>query len=248
MRISVRTVGFGIACWVAVAGAVKLPAADLKYHFSPGEAFTWKLDTVAKPPTGGDVVTTLSYAFKAQTAGDPANLSMDVSGSSNQVTVGNSTGSFDLGAYGEPSNLQSPQLNDPVNGAFVKNAPGLFIRLPSGGVQVGQSWTQQLVMYLPKTDMPGAFTSMRTVTTYVYKGTQTQANGKVLHLIESKTVEAANQPAKVALDTKTWFDAELGRIVKSDASGTLKVKAGFLWITVPTTYKMVEVGGEEQVD
>ncbi len=218
------------------------PAVELAYAFPAGQPFAYRLKNIADPPQGGDVVTTLDYTFTPQGQG-PFHLDGTITGTSTHVTVGNSTLAFDLSPEGAASNLTSPQLEHPTDGAFVKNGPGLFPRLPGGNLSVGTRWTAQSALHVPKMDVPGSFTTLRTVTTYTYKGLVAREDEEAgqAHLIESTTTEAPGERAKLELSTRTLFDDCKGRPISSKATGKIKVKVSLIWITVPTSYEMTEI-------
>jgi hypothetical protein len=230
------------ATGLALACTLPAGAAELTYHFQPGETFTYQMENKAKAPSVGDIITTMTYEFVAEDPGDPSGLAVDISGESNKFEPGDAHATFDLDGDGAVSNLQSDKLDDPVDGAAVKNVAGLFPRFPGGDLAVGQTWTQEAALHLPEMNISGSFTKLRTISDYEYKGTETGDDGRVLHVIESQTRHKPGEKGKLSLTTTTYFDAELGRAVRSSAAGWLKVKVSFLWVKIPTTYTMTELG------
>lgn len=229
---------------LAVAGLALLasaaPAAELAYSFPPGASFTYRVRNVSSPPTQSEIVSNADYAFVAEGAG-PYVLTASITGSSSDFEMGNPVASFTLTGDGQASDLASDALADPVDGSFVRNAPGLFPPLPAGDVAVGQTWTAQAVLHAPEIDRTGSFTSLRTATTYTYAGDVTTDDGRLLRVVDFTTTEAPGARAKMEVTGRTWLDAELGRPIATEASGFVKVKVAFLWVKVPTTYSLREV-------
>ncbi len=216
-------------------------AKPLGYRFDSGAGFVYRVTNTTEPPSQGTIQSTVDYAFTAACPEVAVRLSAAISGTSNKFTVGNSTVTFDMDDRGTASNLTSPQVDHPIDGAFVKNAPGLFPPLPAGDVAVGQSWTVQAVQWAPKLDMPGSFTKIRTSTTYTYKGSQTDAAGRTQEILDFHTVEAPGESVKADVKGRYLIDLDLGRPVSTQASGNLKVKVAFMWVTVPTRFSLTEV-------
>ena len=225
---------------LALAFAAAVPAAELGYHFQDGESWTYEVQNTASPPTQGDIVSNLVYEFHAASGGDPASLVAEISGSSTHFDIQGSTASFDLTSQGQASNLSSDMLDDPVDGAFVKNAPGFFFPMPSGDVQVGETWEALATFYFPPLDLPGSFTQLRTRTTYTYQGTEQTADGRTLHVLKISSVQAPGASQKVQLAGTAKLDAEAGRMVATSISGVVRVKVGFFWVKVPTSLSLVE--------
>lgn len=225
---------------LALALVTALPAAELGYHFQDGETWTYQVQNTASPPTQGDIVSNLVYQFHAASNGDPAALQAEITGTSTHFNIQGSQATFDLTAQGQASNLASDKLNDPVDGAFVKNAPGFFFPLPSGDVAVGESWQALQTFYFPPLDLPGSFTQLRTQTTFTYKGTEQAADGRTLHVLQMNSVQAPGAPQKVELAGTAKLDAAAGRMVSTSISGIVRVKVGFFWAKVPTSLSLVE--------
>lgn len=222
-------------------------AKPLSYRFDSGSNFLYRVVNTTEPPSQGTIQSTVDYAFTATCPEVAAHLAASISGTSNKFTVGNSTVSFDMDHQGTAQNLSSPQADHPVDGAFVKNAPGLFPPLPAGDVAVGHSWTVQAVQWAPKLDMPGSFTKIRTSTTYTYQGSETGTDGRVVEVLAFHTKEAPGESVKADVKGRYVLDLDLGRPVSTQASGNLKVKVAFLWVTVPTSFGMTEVVPGEAV-
>lgn len=223
---------------LALLLALPLHAVELAYHFQEGASWTYQVQNKAKIPTQGEMISNLEYTFTAATAA-PIHLEADITGSSNMFQIQGSHSSFDLTAEGLASGLTSDMLNDPVDGAFVKNGPNFFFPLP-GSVAVGETWQAQQTFHFPPLDLPGSFTELKTVTTFTYQGPESLPDGRQVQKIGMSSVHAPGSAQKVSFSGSALFDHEAGRMVKTSISGTVKVKAGFLWVSVPTTLSLVE--------
>lgn len=222
-----------------LVGLHSVSAAELAYHFQDGESWNYRVENLVKIPTQGDVTSTVDYAFTA-TDGDPIHLEADISGTSNRYVIEGSHAAFDLTSYGQASNLQSDNLDHPIDGGLVKNAPNFFFPLPDGQLSPGETWQVQATFHFPKLEIQGAFTSLRTISTYRYQGSQELDDGRVVELLEISTVEAPGQKQKVVFQGQAHFDASAGRMTKVDIGGYVQVKVGFLKVKVPVTLKLSE--------
>ncbi len=236
----IRLTRFSLPLTLAAFLVSSLTAVELSYQFQGGENFTYLIENEAKVPTQGTMVSKLQYSFLVAEANDPSSMEVSVSGESTAFEFGYSEASFDLGSNGQASNLDSDNLNHPVDGAFVKNAPGFFFPLPGGDIQVNDSWQARTVLYFPKMDVPGAFTQLKTNTTFQYAGTRQAADGRTLHVLKTKAVHVPGSKQKVSFTGEGLFDAEAGRLTAMTMAGVVKVKVGFISVKVPTSLTLVE--------
>lgn len=236
----IRVLRTPAALTLALVLAPALAAADLSYHFEDGETFVYDVHNVVDPPNQGAIVSDVQYTFQASGSG-PYGLTGAASGSATDYEIGDSTFEFSLTSDGTASGLSSPQLGHEIDGAFVKNAPGFFHSMP-GEVAPGQSFEIQALLYAPKLDLPGSFTQLRTIATYTYQGSETLEDGTQVEVLTFSIREAPGQRQKLSVTGKSLFDTARGRVVSMDASGHLKVKVAFFWVTVPTSYWLREEG------
>ena len=76
----------------------------------------------------------------------------------------------------------------------------------------------------------------------------TTEDGRTLHQLDFHTVQAPGEKVRMDVNGTTLLDPELGRPVKTDASGHIKVKVYFVWVTVPTQYTLRELADEVMLD
>lgn len=230
-----------ILALLGLALPLGLSAATLEYRLSPGDSFRYVTRTVVNPPRYDPIVSRTVANLRVSGSG-PYTLSGTLSGSSNQFPVQNSRLSFDLTEGGQTSNLQSPNLNHPVDGALIKNTPGLFFPLPAGNFAPGQSFQGQTVVYLPQTDLPGSFPQLRTVTRMTMVGTKQDSQGNPYHEVSLTIKEAPGARQKADLRGVARFDPAKGRWTYTKVTGTLKVRVAFIWVSIPFEMELTEAG------
>jgi hypothetical protein len=214
-------------------------ATEFSYHFEAGETWNYRVQNTVKIPTQGTVTSDVDYAFSAPQA-DPIQLEVDISGTSNRYTIQGSHASLDLSSEGQASNLQSDMLNDPIDGGLVKNSPNFFFPLPAGNVSPGETWEVLATFHFPKLEIRGAFTSLRTVTTYTYQGSKELADGRTVEVLKLKSVQAPGVKQKVTFSGEALFDSQAGRMISVNISGIVKVKVGFIRVKVPVKLELTE--------
>ncbi len=240
---------------LAVAGSVAAaePEVVLKLRQRAGEQREYRLVTESSPPriTGlGTVRTELTYQV-ATDARDPRLMMVSIDGTSSRPEVAvrptQATVRIVGGAStGTPLSLQidSEALEDPVNGAFVRQIESLLPPIPTRPLVPGDSWSAPTRAHQPKLPVPGGFTILDTVTTWTYRGREPGA-GPDLHRIDFE-VRHESETRRLRVAGHALFDAARSRPVRLTGSGVYQSFQTVLftgaWFDTPTRFELVEIG------
>lgn len=228
----------------AVVAASAMAQTTLRYRVRPGEDFAYLLSQRTAPPTLSGAQpfrTDLRYDL---TGGERGRLRVRISGRSTrgEIDVQPSEGRLVLGERGL-TGVRGAQLEDPIQGAFLKALTSYLVQLPDHPVRPGDAWQVEGAFHAPKLSLPGSFSQQDSLTVVTFEGPR-EVGGRVLMALTFTSREVEGAERKVRIQGTALVDPMAQRVVHLRAAGRAETKVSLLftesWFRTPVSIELVE--------
>lgn len=213
----------GRAALLGIGLAGSVAATPFRYRMPVGEVFAYTAETVVRTGAFGDGRTTLRYDFEVVAreevaAGAVFWLDVVVRGESDRLEIRGGRARLALRDDGEVLALESPMLDDPVDGAFLRALRGFF---PAAPPEPGaRARSRPGAVHSPETGLPGSFTFREIVSTFAAGEVVVGPHGREFLASAVETRSPGEDLPRIRLRGEARFEPLFGRWTETRTAGT----------------------------